>query len=496
MESVAMKRILLALALLLLPSAALAQCNGVFPNNTACGNVSGAGNLPRPVPLTSFPANAPGGLTGNVQYNAGGGLFGGYTNTQLTVLINPFSSTLSGAVPASGGSSTQLFLNQAGGFTSPTSVLSNATITGATTTFTSAQNNTIVNRSNSGSPMSDVLPGTSPGILPASTVLTVTNTDTTSVLSVKPGTGAAFKTAVASTGFIYICPGQTATFYSDGSNYWATEFPTRCKLGGSTTLFISSSGSASNNGLTSSTALPDTNTAYGLAQSVLDVNFKSLNFSHAAGTYPCVLLNGPLLGANANPTNGSNISFTGDATTPTNVSISTTTCNNAWLMTSGAVGLVNGFSLSNTFGHDFASDESSIALIENINFANNGTGQNLITSTNSAIVYVIGNTTASSNGGTNPNPGCAWIVANNGSIQTFNLSATITMTLTGAFNFNTAFACAQYVSLILINSPITFTTGAVSGHKYTAFLNGVLSTGGLVFPGSTAGITATGGQYQ
>jgi hypothetical protein len=115
-----MNKLLLVLALCLLPSLAFAQCNGVFPNNTACGNVTGASNTPRAIPLSSFPANAPGGLTGNVQYNAGSGLFGGYTNTQLTALINPFSSTLSGAVPASSGSNTQVFLNQAGTFTPPT----------------------------------------------------------------------------------------------------------------------------------------------------------------------------------------------------------------------------------------------------------------------------------------------------------------------------------------------------------------------------------------
>lgn len=46
----------------------------------------------------------PGGSSGNVQYN-NAGAFGGYTDTQLTTHINAFSSTLSGAAPASGGGS-------------------------------------------------------------------------------------------------------------------------------------------------------------------------------------------------------------------------------------------------------------------------------------------------------------------------------------------------------------------------------------------------------
>jgi len=77
-----MKKLLLALAFFAsFTGFAEAQCNGVFPNNTACGNISGSSGLPRPVPLNSFPANAPGGTTGQQQYNAGGGLFGGFTQS-------------------------------------------------------------------------------------------------------------------------------------------------------------------------------------------------------------------------------------------------------------------------------------------------------------------------------------------------------------------------------------------------------------------------------
>lgn len=72
-----MKRILIALALLLCPALAQAQCNGVFPNNTLCGNISGAGNLPRPVPNSAL-TGVPGGTNGQTQFN-NSGAFGGYT---------------------------------------------------------------------------------------------------------------------------------------------------------------------------------------------------------------------------------------------------------------------------------------------------------------------------------------------------------------------------------------------------------------------------------
>lgn len=49
-----MKKLLLALALLLAPAAASAQCTGVFTNGTVCGNATGSNNTPRMTPSTSF----------------------------------------------------------------------------------------------------------------------------------------------------------------------------------------------------------------------------------------------------------------------------------------------------------------------------------------------------------------------------------------------------------------------------------------------------------
>lgn len=73
-----MKKLLIIFTFLLAPSLASAQCNGVFPNNTACGNITGSSNTPRPVPLSSFPTTTPGGATGQIQYN-NSGAFGGFT---------------------------------------------------------------------------------------------------------------------------------------------------------------------------------------------------------------------------------------------------------------------------------------------------------------------------------------------------------------------------------------------------------------------------------
>src|SRR5882724_9867026 len=117
MDLIAMKRFLLAFLLsLLIPSGALAQCNGVFANNTVCGNNTGTSNTPRAISPAAL-LGAAGGSNGQVQVN-NAGVLGGLTNTQLTALINSFSSTLSGVVPSSGGGTTN-FLRADGSFAVP-----------------------------------------------------------------------------------------------------------------------------------------------------------------------------------------------------------------------------------------------------------------------------------------------------------------------------------------------------------------------------------------
>jgi hypothetical protein len=75
-----MKKLLLVLALCLFTSSAFAQCNGVFPTNTACANSTGGSALPKPVPFASIGAG-PGGSSGQIQFNNGSGGFGGLPRT-------------------------------------------------------------------------------------------------------------------------------------------------------------------------------------------------------------------------------------------------------------------------------------------------------------------------------------------------------------------------------------------------------------------------------
>lgn len=123
-----MKKLLLGLWLLCAPSIALAQCNGVFPNNTACGNISGGSNTPRAIPLTSFPGNVPGGSNGQIQFN-NSGAFGGLTDAQVT-------SRVAGT---SGGGTTN-FLRADGAWAAPPLTPSYDAISNCTISVTNPSN--------------------------------------------------------------------------------------------------------------------------------------------------------------------------------------------------------------------------------------------------------------------------------------------------------------------------------------------------------------------
>lgn len=488
-----MKRLILAAWLSLLPTLAFAQCNGIFQPNTICGNATASPAVPKQVP-NSVLTGIPGGTNGQIQYN-NAGAFGGFTpggDVTFAVpnfTVNTFGTSQSGKVPASGGGTIN-YLRADGTWNAP-GVNTPTVLTGANTTYTSTQCGAIIKRSNAGAAMSDTIPGTGPGVLPINCIIYIANADTAGIISIKAGSGTAIKTALTSTGYAYLCPGQTVAVYSDGTNAWLLGLPNRCKLQGNTTIFITAAGSNSNDGLTASTGFADENAAYQWAQQALDVNLQQLTFSfgtNASPGYPCANINGQLLGTYANQTDGTNVTFLGNAATPANVLIATTTCNNAWRMENGAVGTVNGFTLSNTFGHDFQADEGSIAFIKNLSFIAQGSGQNLMISVGPSYIYVSGNLSLTAY---TFNPGAVFLASNGGNIIT---TQSITMTFSGSFNWLTGFAVTQYFALEVLNG-ITFSGGTFAGPRCAIGNGSTINTAGggaSYFPGAS-GCTGTAG---
>lgn len=376
-------------------------------------------------------------------------------------------------------------------------VAATSAVVAPSTTYTQAQVGTVLSRSNSGAAMSDTIPGTGPGVLTVGSKLTVTNTDATGILSINVGAGATFKTAVTSTGFIYLCPGQSATFYSDGANYWVTDLPIRCVFKANTTIFIATTGSATNDGLTVSTPVLDPSFAYNLAKNSFDLAGNTVTFQLAAGTYSRILLSGPLVGL----TSGravANVIFLGDAATPANVIISDTSATNlAGFATlhlfGGSVAMFNGMRLRSTNNIDLAAFES-VAFIQNLDFNLAGGGIHVVSIGGGSDVVVVGNYTVSSGAS------CHWIAGQGGVVETFIPAGTgtITITITGTPAWTSGFACAQYASTVIITTTLAF-SGAATGPRFNATLNGVINTAGggaNFFPGNAVGTTTLGGQYN
>lgn len=90
--------------------------------------------------------------------------------------------------------------------------------------------------------------------------------------------------------------------------------------------------------------------------------------------------------------------------------------------------------------------------------------------------------------------------ANFGGIIQIANSGSVAFTITTPISVASAFAQVTQQGGIYFNAPsATFSGAAVTGVRYTAGLNGVISTNGggaNFFPGSVAGSTSTGGQYQ
>lgn len=381
--------------------------------------------------------------------------------------------------PDTGGAGWTLFI----------SLPQNLPLTGPSQTLSAGQCGAIIERSNTNVAMSDVLPGTSPGILPQGCSVTIINNDGTAMWSVKAGTGSAIKTQ-NSNGWVYLGPGQAVTFESDGSNYWATRQSTRTKLGANTTIFVAATGgSNNNNGLGSGTPFADMNFAYSFASQNLDLNGFVLTISVAAGTYGQSTFAGPIIGA----TSPNSVLLTGDVVTPTNVAAGSSSASGTFWASEGALMTISGFSLSNTGAGSalLTTNGGTHVQIQQMNFASVG-GLNHITATRSSLIDIVGSYSISGDAG------CHWIATSGGEIET--VGGSITITGTGTRGWSSGFACVQYPSQIVINSsPVPSFVGTFTGPRYNGSLNGIINTGGQgvnYFPGNSAGAVSSGAQYN
>ena len=369
-----------------------------------------------------------------------------------------------------------------------TSTLAASTLTGNTNTYAAAQAGKLVQRSNSGTVMVDTLPGTSPGVLAAGTAFTIANTDTSAILAIGVGSGAAMKANVASTGYVYLCPGQSIGWFSDGTNYTAVNQPATCYLKAATTFYgAASGGSATNTGLTSSSPLADCQSTYAMVQSAFNLSY--LNPASQSVTFQCGTpgTSGQTFALQAftDALPGQGLTETqfgifpviiqGDTTTPANIVVTTAVTNapGAIQAYGSASFLLQGFQVYTT-----GSAQSAVfvwgAQIAYKSMDFDGAVVHDLVATHAGYIEVAGSYTIHSGFGHN---GSHWFVSDRSSIY---VQANSTITISGTPTYPSGLVGAQYAGSNWINNAtLTFAGTGISGTKCAvntpSYLGGVSS---------------------
>ncbi|MBS0536870.1 MAG: DUF2793 domain-containing protein [Proteobacteria bacterium] len=205
----------------------------------------------------------------------------------------------------------------------------------------------------------------------------------------------------------------------------------------------------------------------------LDLSVYSVTISVADGTFTENLVLKPLVGAGG-------VTIQGNPTTPANCVIApasgqTVTCD-------GVRGYaLNGIKATSAGGVCFYVLNRGGLTLRNVNFGGSPGGSAIYCNNNAAVV-IDGNVSVS--GGY-----AYWLNCQNASVMQMQ-GVTMTLSGTPAFtNFVMVGACA-----VALLAGVTY-SGSATGSRYSVSANGVVQSGGGTLPGSTAGTTASGGQY-
>jgi hypothetical protein len=257
----------------------------------------------------------------------------------------------------------------------------------------------------------------------------------------------------------------------------------REKLAAARTYYVRTDGSNSNTGLadTSGGAFLTIQKAIDVIADTLDLGNYDVTVQVADGTYTGAVRFKTYLAA------GGKVTLQGNTGTPANVLISTTGAHAFAANSAGVIAnyVVNGFKITTTTsGHSLTANARGLSIdFLNLDF---GACAFYQVYANGGRIVATGNFTVS---------GGALIgieAGRHGSVDVSN--RTITYSGTPAFSsYN--FSGVELGEIVCTG--ITF-VGSATGQRYSAVMNGVIFTNGggaSYIPGSTAGATATGGQY-
>ncbi len=261
----------------------------------------------------------------------------------------------------------------------------------------------------------------------------------------------------------------------------------RSKIKTALTYYVRTDGSDANNGFsdTAAGAFLTLQKAADTVSGSIDFNNQTVTIQVRAGTYAGVAIS-PWVGAGI-------LLIDGDLVTASNVLINSAASSGgaAISITKGALGTLGlqGFKIAGSgfFGINVASPANIV--MTNWEWGAIAGGLPHIAATCGGANISLAASYAISGGASQH-----LIASNGGKIST---SGAIVATLTGTPAFSLAFAQADHGGNIITSSLFSF-SGAATGPRYNAILNGIIDTGGggpTFFPGNAPGTFTSGGQY-
>lgn len=271
---------------------------------------------------------------------------------------------------------------------------------------------------------------------------------------------------------------------------WLIANNTRQRLTGPLSLYVSPTGSDTNNGLTPTTAFATPQAAWNYVMTRLDLGANNITVHLADGTYPPLTCIGSPVGA----TQGAEVIFVGDQASPSSVVLSNPNGNGACYVAGGAAIVLEYLRLQ-CAGTGGEYNANGTGLIVNAGGYCGIVGVDFGTCQSGHMLALAGGSISSSGSPYTISGNAPWhchVAFSGGGLSLADSAVTIYNTPT----FSTAFALAEECGSMNVWG-MTF-SGAAHGPRYLATSNGIIQTRGAganYFPGDAAGSVQTGGQY-
>jgi hypothetical protein len=273
---------------------------------------------------------------------------------------------------------------------------------------------------------------------------------------------------------------------SDGAGAINVRLTTgRIRLGSNLTVFVATTGNDNNTGLTAGSPFLTPQRAWNYIAANFDLNGFTATIQLANGTYSAansiLSVNAPVFGA----LGPGNVILNGNAGSPASVVLSSSGGVSVVFASNSAIQVQN-LKVQHTTGHGLLAAPQGEIDFTNIIFGAVGTASAFhVTSNGGGICRAIGNYSITGGGS-----GHMFADGSGAYIQIAGRTVTITGAPVIQDGYAVAFACG-----LIDGFSCTF-VGTVTGRKFDITANGVVNANAAginYFPGSTAGVTASGG---